>query len=419
MNGFIRRARGMARAGTLAALCTAGAGLAQTAPPFSQLLRQARDAPRVTALDADVAQARGQAEQARARPNPSINLLAENFAGDLRTNARDQQQTTLQIDQPIELGGKRAARIAAREAGVALAEIRGIEGRIAFATDLARAYAGAEAADRRIALAEDEVEEATDVLKVARALVAAGKEARLRQIQAETELHTMESDLEVARAQRVGALARLAALAGSPTPYSGIAESLIDRMNARPASGPVDPMQSATVKLAHAERDAAARAVTVQQRRATPDITAQLGVRQLRVANGPAVVAGVSVPLPVFDRNRGNIAAAQAELQGMEARAAAALLEAEAGTRAAVALIAAADKRGEAARRMLATAEEAYRLARLAYEAGKAPLIELLSARHNLGAARGVILDADIARFEARATLARLAGLSITGEPVQ
>lgn len=418
MNGFIRRSRRIALAGTLAALCP-GAGWAQIAPPFAQLLRQAREAPRITALDADVAQARGLAEQARARPNPSINLYGENFAGDLRTNARDQQQTTFQIDQPIELGGKRAARIAAGDAGMAVAQARSREGRVAFATELARAYAAAEIADRRIALAEDEVEEATDVLKVSRALVAAGKEARLRQVQAETELHTMESDLEVARAQRVGALARLAAMAGSPRPYTALAESLIDRMDARPASGPVDPMQSAAVKLAQAEREAAARAVTVQQRRATPDITAQLGVRQLRVANGPAIVAGVTIPLPVFDRNRGNIAAAQAELWGMEARAAATRLEAEAGTHAARAQIDAADARATAAKRTLATAEEAYRLARIAYEAGKAPLIELLSARHNLGAARGVILDADIARFDARATLARLAGLSITGEPVQ
>lgn len=418
MNGFIRRSRRIALAGTLAALCP-GAGWAQIAPPFAQLLRQAREAPRIAALDADVAQARGLAEQARARPNPSINLYGENFAGDLRTNARDQQQTTFQIDQPIELGGKRAARIAAGDAGMAVAQARSREGRVAFATELARAYAAAEIADRRIALAEDEVEEATDVLKVSRALVAAGKEARLRQVQAETELHTMESDLEVARAQRVGALARLAAMAGSPRPYTALAESLIDRMDARPASGPVDPMQSAAVKLAQAEREAAARAVTVQQRRATPDITAQLGVRQLRVANGPAIVAGVTIPLPVFDRNRGNIAAAQAELRGMEARAAATRLEAEAGTHAARAQIDAADARATAAKRTLATAEEAYRLARIAYEAGKAPLIELLSARHNLGAARGVILDADIARFDARATLARLAGLSITGEPVQ
>ena len=50
---------------------------------------------------------------------------------------------------------------------------------------------------------------------------------------------------------------------------------------------------------------------------------------------------------------------------------------------------------------------------------GKAPLIERLAARHNLGAARGVILDADIARLDARANLARLSGLSITGEAVQ
>ncbi|MFT8108436.1 TolC family protein, partial [Salmonella enterica subsp. enterica serovar Enteritidis] len=83
------------------------------------------------------------------------------------------------------------------------------------ATELARAYAGAEIASRRIELAEDEVEEATADLKAARALVGAGKEARLRQVQAETELNTLEADLETTRAQKVAALARLSALAGS------------------------------------------------------------------------------------------------------------------------------------------------------------------------------------------------------------
>jgi cobalt-zinc-cadmium efflux system outer membrane protein len=46
-------------------------------------------------------------------------------------------------------------------------------------------------------------------------------------------------------------------------------------------------------------------------------------------------------------------------------------------------------------------------------------LIELLAARHGLGVARGVRLDAAAARFEAAANLARLQGLTITGEPVQ
>ncbi|TPG47120.1 TolC family protein [Sphingomonas glacialis] len=419
MTGHYRRRRACALAGTLAVLCPAGAAWAQTAPPFAQLLQQTRDVPRVAILNADVARARGIAEQARARPNPSITVYAENFAGDLSGNARDQEQTTFQIDQPIELGGKRAARIAAGDAGIVAAEARTHDGRLAYTAELARAYASAEIADRRIGLAEDEVEEATSDLKVARALVGAGKEARLRQVQAETELNTLEADLETARAQNTAALARLSALAGVSTPFTGVAESLLDRLDARPATGPIDPLQATTVRVAEAEREAAARAVTVQQRLAIPNITAQLGVRQLRVASGPAVVAGVSVPLPVFDRNRGNIAAARADLQGAEARAAMARLDAEAGTHAALAFVEAADRRAAAADRAMRTAGEGYRLARIAYEAGKSPLIELLAARHNLGAARGVILDAAIARLDARASLARLQGLTITGEPVQ
>jgi len=419
MNGSYRRQRVLALAGTLAALWPAGAAWSQTAPPFAQLLNQTRDVPRVTVLEADVARARGLAEQARARPNPSINVYAENFAGDLDRNARNQQQTTFQIDQPIELGGKRSARIAAGEAGIVAAQARNRDGRLVYATELARAYAGAEIADRRIAIAEDEVEEATDDLKVARALVGAGKEARLRQVQAETELNTLQADLENARALKTAALARLSALAGITTPFTGLSESLLDRLDAKPAFGPIDPMQATMVRVAEAERDAAARAVTVQQRLAIPNVTAQLGVRQLRVASGPAVVAGISVPLPLFDRNRGNSSAARAELQGAEARAAAARLEAEAGTRAGLALVEAADARAAAAQRTLATAQEGYRLARVAYEAGKSPLIELLAARHNLGVARGVILDAAAARLDARANLARLQGLTITGEAVQ
>ncbi|MBB3588418.1 TolC family protein [Sphingomonas sp. BK481] len=419
MNGSFCRRRRLVLAGLLVALYPAGTAWSQTAPPFAQLLRQAQTTPRVTMLDADVARARGLAEQARARPNPTVNVYAENFAGDLRTNARDQQQTTFQIDQPIELGGKRSSRIAAGEAGIAAAQARTLEGRLLYATELARAYAGAEIADRRVRLAEDEVEKATADLKVARALVGAGKEARLRQLQAETELNTLESDLETTRAQKLAALARLSALAGSPIPFAGLSESLLDRLNAKSASGPIDPLQATTVKVAEAEREAAARAVTVQQRLAIPNITAQLGIRQLRVANGPAIVAGVGIPLPFFDRNRGNIDAARAELQGAEARAAVARLDAQAGTRAALALIEAADSRAAAAQRTMTTAGEAYRLARIAYEAGKSPLIELLAARHNLGVARGVILDAAAARLDARTNLARLSGLSITGEPVQ
>ena len=53
MNGKHGRQRTLALIGTLAVLMPGGTAWSQTAPPFAQLLRQARDTPRVTALDAD------------------------------------------------------------------------------------------------------------------------------------------------------------------------------------------------------------------------------------------------------------------------------------------------------------------------------------------------------------------------------
>lgn len=422
MNGFSdRRARVLA--GTLAMIALGAAGapraMADPAPPFAQILRQAADTPRIAALEADVAQAEGLAAQGRARPNPTISLYGENFGGTSPYGGFARTETTLQLNQPIELGGKRAARIAAGRAAIAAAQAAGSAGRLTYAYDLARAYGAAEIAIGRIGLAEDEVEEATAVLNVARALVQAGKEAQLRQVQAETEVNAMQALLEQAKAESVAALAYLSALAGLETSWTGLSESLLDRLAAQPRSGPVDPMREAGVRAAEARRDAAAQRVVVERTRAVPDVNAQIGVRRLEIDNATALVAGVSLPLHVFDRNRGNIAAAQAELRAAEARTAAARLEAQAQARAAQAMVDAADKRAVAAARTMTTAQESYRLARIAYQAGKSPLLELLNARHGLGAARGVVLDAAAARLEARATLARLSGTTITGEPVQ
>ncbi|PZU79615.1 MAG: metal transporter [Sphingomonas sp.] len=389
------------------------------APAFGQLLRDTTDAPRQVVLDTEVQRAEGQLQQSRARPNPNISVYGENFGGSSPYAGFGRTETTIQYNHPFELPGKRSSRIAAGEAGVVAAQARGVEGRLGYAYDLARAYVAAEIAERRISVAEDEVEEAQADLRLARALVGAGKEARLRQLQAETELNTLEADLAGRQSDRTAALARLSALAGAETPFTGVSESLLARLAARPASGPPNPLLTATVRAAEAEREAAARRVTAQRRFAMPDVTAQIGVRRLEIDNATALVAGISLPLNLFDRNKGNIAAAEAELRGAEARLRGAELEAKASSGTALGLIRATEARVTAAERTLATANETYRLARVAYEAGKSPLIELLAARRGLGTARGVLVDAQSLRLDAYANFARLSGLTVTGEPVQ
>ena len=395
------------------------AAQAEVAPPYSALLEQTADAPRLVVSSAEVRRAEGLLDQADARPNPSVSILAENVAGSSPYTGFERAETTLQYSQPIELGGKRSARVAAGQAGVTAARARDHDARVNYAFDLARAYAAAEVADRRVALAEDEVEAAQADLRVARALVTAGKESRLRSLQAETALDAVTADLALARAGRIAALARLSALAGVEEPYTGLAESVLERSFNQAVMGPFDPLSSSTYLVAVAERDAADQRLMVERRRAVPDITVTVGLRRLNYEGVTAVMGGVTVPLHIFDRNRGNITASSAEAEAAGAQLAMARNDARAEAQAAAAQFDAAGTRVTAAEAAIATAEETYRLARIAYEAGKSPLVELLAARRGLGAARSVLLDARAARFEARARLARLHGLNIFGDPIQ
>jgi cobalt-zinc-cadmium efflux system outer membrane protein len=162
--------------------------------------------------------------------------------------------------------------------------------------------------------------------------------------------------------------------------------------------------------VAQAERDAAARRLDVERKRAISDLTVSLGSRRLAGEDVNALVAGVSVALPIFDRNRGGIAARVAELSSTEARLDAARLEAAANWRAAVFQAHAADKRLAASEETETTALEAYHLSRIGYDAGRTPLIELLATRRGLIDAQLRSVDARLARIQAEATLARLSG---------
>ena len=181
-----------------------------------------------------------------------------------------------------------------------------------------------------------------------------------------------------------------------------------------PAAEP--PPVTPAIAAALAEREAATRRVTVERTRAVPDVTASLGIRRLTGDNATVFVAGVSVPLPLFDKNRGNIATSTAQLDAADARLNAARLEAENGYRSAAAQATAADARLAASAQAEAAAEEAYRLARIGYDAGRTPLIELLTARRNLTTTQAVTLEARVARITTEAALARLFGRIPFGE---
>jgi cobalt-zinc-cadmium efflux system outer membrane protein len=373
-------------------------------------------APRLLESRADIAQAQGLATQAAARPNPTIGVQVENFGGAAPFKGLDAAETTASVSQAIELGGKRPARIAAGRAGVDAARARNSQARADFAFDLADAYAQAEAAELRLQLAEDSFSLAQEDARVAEALVRAGKESDLRTVQVRAAVEAARAEVDAAKAARAAALGKLSALAGSDETYTGISVSLLEHAEKTERWSPPDPLASPAYQSALAAREAAVRRVRVEQTRATPDLTVSVGVRRLAVDDATAMVGGVSVPFPLFDRNRGNVSAAQAELAAAEARLSAARLDAEADAHVLLARLDAAQSRVVATREGEAAAAEAYRLTRTGYEGGKLPLIELLNARRVLTEARSQSSTALLERLSAEAALARLQGVIPFGD---
>jgi cobalt-zinc-cadmium efflux system outer membrane protein len=353
--------------------------------------------------------------QARARSNPTIGVEVEDV-GVKDSTGLSRSQTTLSASQALELGGKRQARIAASGAEVSAAQARQTKASADFAYDLAIAYATAEAAQKRTQLLESDVERAAEDLRVARALVSAGKEADLRAVQAQVAVTAADADLQASRADFGEALANLSVLAGASETYTSIEASVLDRADG--LSAPVSNALgvSPAVAVAEAERQAAAFRVDVERARAIPDVTLSIGARRYDHEDDTGLVVGASVPLPLFDRNRGSVSAASAQLTAANARLASARLEEETGRRIAASQLTAGDARLKAAIQAEQAAGEAYNLARIGYEGGKSPLIELLNARRAVTEAQSRLLDARLARIRAEAALARLSGRVAFGE---
>jgi cobalt-zinc-cadmium efflux system outer membrane protein len=157
-------------------------------------------------------------------------------------------------------------------------------------------------------------------------------------------------------------------------------------------------------------RIAAARAETTVQRTLTVrQLGATFGVK--RIEGGNSMIAGVSVPVPLFDRNRGEIQRATAELLAAEHDAAwterSVLAEVEGAYLAMRRLGAQAQALQPA---FLNRADEANRITLAAYQEGGATLLQVLDAARTLTDARLTYYRVVLAERQSRFDLAMAVG---------
>jgi cobalt-zinc-cadmium efflux system outer membrane protein len=132
-------------------------------------------------------------------------------------------------------------------------------------------------------------------------------------------------------------------------------------------------------------------------------------VRYVRETGDFGFVAGISMPLRVFDRNQGNVASARAALAAAEARRASTLATTSAQARNAIAAVEAAQRRVDAlGNAALPEATEALRLAVRSFEEGRATMLDLLDAQEAYTTAQTALTEARLALALATAELGRL-----------
>lgn len=337
------------------------------------------------------------------RPNPTVSAEVENFSGTGPYRTFRQTETTVSVSQPFELGGKRRARkaVAAAEREFAQIALRRAEADLAY--DIVGTHAELRAAEDRAGLAESVRLRAVELARIAETLVDVGRDPPLTKLRADALLAEANAESVRARAELQSARQKLALFIGSDDPELSAIPSDLPLPPALPADA-----QSLDERLAAAERDAASARVRLAQADGVPDITASGGVRSFRESRDTAFIVGVSIPLPVFNRNRGNIFAARAEGDAAEAALAQTRLDTRFSRRDAELMLAAANERVTALSGVgLFQASEAARVAEIGYQQGKFTLIELIDAQEALTSANLKLIEAQLDRARAIAALGR------------
>ena len=402
------RLAGMAQ---LLALMLTVAGFAPHAAAQALSLRQAltlaRDADvGLSASEARIEAAAGALRQAGVSPNPTVGVDLENFS---RTNLNvpfERTEATLYYQRIVERGGKREARINASRADLEVVRLRRIVRGLDLFQNVETAWNEAVAAEAAVRTAEEQLTALTEFQTEVRRRVEAARDPLFAGARVDTQV--IQAQIAVDQAHLVADNARRALAAY----WSDSREQPLDVEefeNTDPGL-PVLPAQSVDVALLEAVRETADAQVALEQTRAVPDLTLRGGVRYLEDGRDLALVVGGSMPIGVYDTNRGNIERAQAERLAADREIAAARL---ARIRDTVRLQARIEANAAEAIRIeaevLPKAEETVTLVRDGFNRGGFSYLDVIDAQRALIDARMRRIEALKAFHNDRATLNRIA----------
>lgn len=397
-------ARSLAEQPDPAASPTAAPPTAESALSAAELVSTAlKNSPRWSVVEARIREAEAQLTAARAYPNPGLGLSVGREQA--RRLPRDPGTTwEVELSQPIEWPGLRRLRqqvgevcvtAAQQELPLYRAELRAAVLSALLDWSLAREQHDLWAADLNLT---------AELQALVARRMSAGEASRSEALRAEAESLRSKRLLTEAAGKRDAAAILLRSLCGLDETH-GDFPSLLASPEFPYTTAALPPLASHPA-LAQLSRQVQQAELQVRLARAQswPQLEPGLSVGQESDTEHLALTLGMSIPL--WDRKRGEIATAQAELGRLQAERALLLTELERSQALAQArLHSASSVYREIAAALLTNAEEALRLETLRYQQGESDLLALLDTRRLHREAR---LGALQARYEVHAATIEL-----------
>lgn len=277
--------------------------------------------PELAAFSYDIRIAEARILQARLLPNPESSLNSENIGGSGDVSGTGAAERTLQLGQLIELAGKRKKRVVEARLGRKLAEFDyEVKKREVF-LDTHQAFVDVLAGQRAIAVNEQIVGLTESVLPDIRRRMEAGKTSTIELTRSNVAIATARIGLAQAKRDVEVARHRLAAQWGATKPRFSVALGNLDDSPPLASLDSLASLLSGNPRLARFDTERAHRQATLEREKAAavPDVTILGGVRQFSETDSAAFLLGFSVPIPLFNRNQGNILAAREHIGKTEA----------------------------------------------------------------------------------------------------
>lgn len=351
----------------------------------------------------------GQVLQGRSRPNPELAYSLE----DTRSKTRTQ---SWQLNLPVELGGKRAARTKAAEKTREQAQAQLAELQATVRANVAAAYFDVLTAQERLVLARDSAALAKSSTDTVSKRVAAGKVSPVEESKARVAEAGVRVELAQAASEQRNALSRLFALLGRiDAPYT-VLEGKAENLPSVPSLADLQPLISSApgVVLARIEVDRRKALTALEQSKRVPDVTVSVGMQRSNETQRNVLLFGVSVPLPIFDRNQGNLLEAlkledkaRDELQAASVRLHSEVAQARERLSTIIAEVQSLKQD------VLPGAKSAYDAATIGFENGKFNFLEVLDAQRTYFTAKSQYLKALGEAHRAAADIDRLLGASM------